>query len=436
MSLKIVFVLTALLSDLAILTHAQITAPVYISNWTFSQLVPHAYEKSQPPVRTNASGLMESVNIEITLQVTQLMKVNSGEQSYTVDFVYIQRWRDHRLNLPPQGAGVRTVPLSPKVMKNLWIPDVFLANSIDPVMPIMKPAFMEIDMETMELVSTTRQVAKLGCPMDLFYFPLDEQICAIELALMRNPRDRAVIRFHKTSSSHIEFPNYYILLAKNQQEEECVSMRGPMYSCISAKLELFRKFSYYLIRIYSPSFLVVVTSFVGFWIPPQGYSARTGLIVTPLLALVTQQTMISSEINVSYIVSIHIWMMVNTMFVFLSLTEFAAAIVYSHVVEDRKDEEKVVSFQTSSSFLSSWFNILLRTVYGSKVPFQKNPMDRNKVDYVARILFPTAYFSFVILYFIALCGPCIVHKSRHDVGPEWQASTPLHNFSMSNNNTS
>ena len=310
----------------------QIYAPVYISNWTFAQLIPEDYDKSQPPIMTNESGHLEPLAVSLTVKVTQLMSVQAAEQSFTIDLIYSQRWQDHRLNLPHANSGVKTIPLGPKWRSQVWIPDVFLANSIQPIMLIMTPLFMEIDMDSLSLVSTTRQVVKLRCSMDLFHFPLDEQVCPIEFTLLRNPRDRVFLHFSDTTSSRIDFPNYYIIQSMNKDMEECVSIRGSSYSCVAAKLELFRKLSYYLIRIYSPSFLLVATSFAGFWVPPMGHSARTALIVTPLLALITQQTMISSEINVSYLVAIHIWMMANTLFVFLSLVcDLCRSLLFVHV---------------------------------------------------------------------------------------------------------
>ena len=389
-------------------------APVYVANWTFADMIPKGYDRSVPPFESDGEGRVRPLEVTITVQVTQLTKVNAAEQSFTVDMVYSQRWHDHQLNLPPRGSEVTTIPLGQQWRKRLWVPDVFLANSIRPAMPTMDPLFMDIDVESQTLVSTTRQVATLTCNMNLFHFPLDEQVCPIEFTLLRQPRARVQLRFQESVSSRIEYPGFDMLQSVRKDVEECVSIRGSEYSCIAAKLELFRKFSYYFIRIYSPSFLLVVTSFVGFWVPPQGHSARTALIVTPLLALITQQTMINTEINVSYLVAMHIWMIVSTSLVFLTLVEYACTIIHAHYVEDRKDSRKTLTFQSDSSRLSSLANAFLRTVYGSSVPFEKNPLDRNKVDYAARVLFPSVYLIFLIIYFGVFLVPWISHKGRHE----------------------
>lgn len=61
------------------------------------------------------------------------------------------------------------------------------------------------------------------------------------------------------------------------------------------------------------------------------------IIVTPLLTLVTQSAQINSEINVSYVVALHIWMMSCIFFVFMALVEYIGAIIYVHSLEDKKE---------------------------------------------------------------------------------------------------
>lgn len=60
--------------------------------------------------------------------------------------------------------------------------------------------------------------------------------------------------------------------------EKCSFYRGPEFPCLRVRLELFRRISYYILRIYGPSFLLTLTSFVGFWIPAVGYPARVRIL--------------------------------------------------------------------------------------------------------------------------------------------------------------
>lgn len=231
---------------------------------------------------------------------------------------------------------------------------------------------------------------------------------------MTTLREKAWLSFEEFTleSKGDGFPNFYVV--KKVVGSDCTSIRGSGYSCISSQLKLFRNVSYYLIRIYGPSFLLVITSFVGFWIPPCGYPARVALVVSPLLSLIVQQTQISSEINVSYVVGIHVWMIFCTFFVFMSLIEYALTIVYCHIVDERKSLANGTTFALSSSRITHLVKEGLIRVYGD-VDFKKNPLDRNKVDYCARIIFPIIFLLFIIIYVCIYLIPWVARKHYYDL---------------------
>ena len=48
------------------------------------------------------------------------------------------------------------------------------------------------------------------------------------------------------------------------------------FKCLTVQLKLVRRVSYYMIRIYAPTFLTTISSFLGFWIPVMAWPARVG----------------------------------------------------------------------------------------------------------------------------------------------------------------
>ena len=276
----------------------------------------------------------------------------------------------------------------------------------------------------------------------------------------------------------------------------CENSRGHEFSCLRASFALRRRLGYYAIKIYGPSILIVMITFIGFWMPIQGLPARvsslflfpgvfyddhspsrfafsflgkfsrislqTIILVLPLLALITQQTQVNNEIVVSYVVALHLWFIVCTFFIFMALIELAVALLYVQRVADWKDREareeqqhkllqevmrrESVAVPTSSSEGSACdveqgdsgsrlgaslrprsfsfakrasiftlggdkevagkstahlIKILLNHVYGP-IDWRQSPQDRNKVDYVSRIMFPSAFLLFVVFYFTSL----------------------------------
>ena len=61
------------------------------------------------------------------------------------------------------------------------------------------------------------------------------------------------------------------------------------YSCLTVDLTFKREFSYYLLTIYVPCCMLVIVSWVSFWLDPNAVPARVSLGVTTLLTMSTQQ---------------------------------------------------------------------------------------------------------------------------------------------------
>ena len=60
------------------------------------------------------------------------------------------------------------------------------------------------------------------------------------------------------------------------------------YSCLKIVLVFKREFSYYLLTIYVPSCMLVIVSWVSFWLDNRSVPARVALGVTTLLTMSTQ----------------------------------------------------------------------------------------------------------------------------------------------------
>lgn len=96
------------------------------------------------------------------------------------------------------------------------------------------------------------------------------------------------------------------------------------YSCLTVNLDFKREFSYYLIQIYIPCCMLVIVSWVSFWLDPNAIPARVSLGVTTLLTMATQISGINASLPpVSYTKAIDVWTGSCLTFVFGALLEFA-----------------------------------------------------------------------------------------------------------------
>ena len=74
------------------------------------------------------------------------------------------------------------------------------------------------------------------------------------------------------------------------------------FSCIQAEIVLQRKVGYYIVQIFVPSVLIVVLSWVGFWVDYDAVPARVSLGIMTVLTMTTQSSGAKQNLpHVSYI---------------------------------------------------------------------------------------------------------------------------------------
>lgn len=162
--------------------------------------------------------------------------------------------------------------------------------------------------------------------MDLKYYPLDKQNCTIEMASYGYLDDDLKFIWKEKNPVQINQP---LTLPRFTLETHntafCTSRTSTgAYSCLRVDLIFKREFSYYLIQIYIPCCMLVIVSWVSFWLDPNAIPARVSLGVTTLLTMATQISGINASLPpVSYTKAIDVWTGVCLTFVFGALLEFA-----------------------------------------------------------------------------------------------------------------
>ena len=104
------------------------------------------------------------------------------------------------------------------------------------------------------------------------------------------------------------------------------------FTCKEVRFVLRRNIGFYLIQMYVPSGLIVILSWVSFFIDSDAVPARISLGVLTILTMITQSSStLHASPKVSYVTALNVWTTMCLIFVFLALIEFAVLNVLARV---------------------------------------------------------------------------------------------------------
>ncbi|CAF3684968.1 unnamed protein product [Rotaria sordida] len=284
-------------------------------------------------------------NVTMTIHINTISAINEVNMDYNTDLIFRQSWYDPRLNY----SGTDWAKKSPQItlhyslIDRIWVPDSFFRNAKEGKRSdITVPnRLIRIHLDGKVLYSQ-RLLLKLDCQMKLQKFPLDNQTCVVNIGSYGfDTNDLAFFWDEAQNISAIrvnedlEMPDFVL---SNHEARYCNRTTATgSFTCLLVVLHLKRLFGYYLVQVYIPSMLIVILSFVSFWIDHKSVPARISVGLLTVLTVTTQSSGIRSQLpRVSYIKAIDVWMSACLVFVFAGLLEYALVNVIARKGELRQ----------------------------------------------------------------------------------------------------
>ncbi|XP_063702907.1 gamma-aminobutyric acid receptor subunit beta isoform X2 [Culicoides brevitarsis] len=289
-------------------------------------------------VRPNYGG--PPVGVGVTMYVLSISSLSEVQMDFTLDFYFRQFWTDPRLAFRKR-PGVETLSVGSEFIKNIWVPDTFFVNE--------KQSYFHIATTSNEFIrihhsgSITRSIRltiTASCPMNLQYFPMDRQLCHIEIEsfgyTMRDIRYKWNEGPNSVGvSSEVSLPQFKVLGHRQRAME--ISLTTGNYSRLACEIQFVRSMGYYLIQIYIPSGLIVIISWVSFWLNRNATPARVALGVTTVLTMTTLMSSTNAALpKISYVKSIDVYLGTCFVMVFASLLEYATVGYMAKRIQMRK----------------------------------------------------------------------------------------------------
>ncbi|XGW14029.1 hypothetical protein V3C99_000371 [Haemonchus contortus] len=378
-------------------------------------------------IRPNYGG--PPIEVNITAHITTISAITEVSMDYTLDLYLRQIWKDPRLAWESDVQSSLTIGID--MVKTIWTPDTFFPNEKKSFFheATSHNSFLRIDSHG-NVLRSIRLTVTANCPMNLHTFPLDIQECALEIESYGYSTRDIIYHWHDANAVTID-ENVHLAhfsIGDHYHIERTISLSTGNYSRLSAYFTFKRNLGFYLIQIYFPSSLIVVISWVSFWLNREAVQARVAIGVTTVLTMTTLMTSTNASLpKVSYVKSLDIFLGMCFFIVFASLLEYAAIGYLMKRNRSLLNASPVQYYETGDGVLrrdstrkkskgSRRNNVkieveaqmdqripLLTMVPMPPIPFKPKPpawtrVRPSQVDLVSRVAFPSFFLLFHIVY--------------------------------------
>ncbi|KAG7515771.1 gamma-aminobutyric acid receptor subunit rho-3-like [Solea senegalensis] len=330
-----------------------------------------------------------AIPVGIDVQVESIDSISEVNMDFTMTLYLRHYWQDDRLAFASSNNKSRT--FDSRLVKKIWVPDVFFVHSKRSFIhdTTMENIMLRVYPDGNILYSVRVTVTAL-CSMDFSSFPLDTQNCSLEL-------------------------------------ESC------WYNRLYINFILRRHIFFFMLQTYFPTMLMVMLSWVSFWIDRRAVPARVSLGITTVLTMTTIITGVSASMpQVSYVKAVDIYLWASFLFVFLSVIEYAAVNYFTTVEEmkklkgtkipasfkstqamafdgcfhDNDIDQEVSSSPNTERNTQSQNSTVCAPTEGTRLR-RRHPLRQNlrfimsnsyMIDSYSRVIFPLAYLLFNIIY--------------------------------------
>ncbi|XP_072754835.1 gamma-aminobutyric acid receptor subunit alpha-6 isoform X1 [Anoplolepis gracilipes] len=286
------------------------------------------YENSQLP--THGKGMPTVVKTNILIR--SMGPVSELDMDYSMDCYFRQSWRDSRLSFL---GPIKSLSLSIKMLERIWRPDTYFYNGKHSyVHTITVPNKLLRISQDGDILYSMRLTIKAKCPMELRNFPMDRQSCPLIMGSYAYTSGQLVYEWQEGSSVNF-VPgmalSQFDLMGSPYRNLTFVRREGE-FSVLQVSFNLQRHTGYFLIQVYVPCVLIVVLSWVSFWIHREATSDRVGLGITTVLTLSTISLDSRTDLpKVRYATALDWFLLMSFGYCIATLLEFAGVHYFTKI---------------------------------------------------------------------------------------------------------
>ena len=267
-----------------------------------------SYRKEYPPFINNTP-----LNVSVIVVFDDIVEVSDDEYTVTFNGILALSWIDTRLQILHNSTSWEDIdegdfysPLNVKFLEHVWRPDLDIPNVKTFEIKKVLDTQRQFGMFRNKRISYDFPVQiTLNCPnFEFSNYPFDTQFCDFLIGSYAWKTDRILytgnIQYNQSKQRPLKYAVNYVkpLSFKDGIREftnfyhtpnGSIKFEKEEYSHFVIKMEFTRKIQAHVISFYLPSFLVVLSSWLGFLIGTASIPGRLTVTVILLLVLINMR---------------------------------------------------------------------------------------------------------------------------------------------------
>jgi len=274
--------------------------------WLFCVAILGSLEAQEP--------VHEARDVEVKVLLLDIEGIDSVSQNFTANLTMVLRWRDS--SLAHNGPAPIIMPLD-----DIWFPNIQILNQQKLISTL--PRAVEIHPDG-EVVHRQRVWGSFSQPLDLQEFPFDTQRLQVTLANVGLGAESVQLVPSPSSgiSEALTMPDWEVtgwdfVASDLSLDEEPPRVQGMVFS-----LDVKRDTSFFIYKVIMPLILIVMMSWLVFWIDPSLAASQISVSVTAMLTMIAYRFAIAGMMpRLAFLTSLDHFVLVSTLVVFLSMVE-------------------------------------------------------------------------------------------------------------------
>ena len=299
----------------------------------------------------------EPVKVALSVFLLDLDGIDNVEQNFKANVFYMATWNDPRLAHDEPGEVSRP-------LHEVWHPRLHILNQ----QKVWKTIPELVKISPSGEVNYRQQLwGYFSQPLDLHEFPFDNQYFQIPIIAAGYSPDEVEFVSHSDASSGIaqslsvpdwEVTEWAVETGTFSPGSELIERMSSFTYSFTAS----RNYTYYLAKVIIPLILIMMMSWVVFWMDPKaGGGGQIGISVTAMLTLIAYTFTASASLpKVPYLTRLDLFILYATILVFLALVEstVAAYLNRNDRLETARRMDKHARWVFPLAFMSLFYNTM------------------------------------------------------------------------------